>query len=103
TLQLHEARRRTLAHVVGDLFPAGGDLARAEFWCGLRPMTPDGTPIIGATRLRGLYLATGHARSAGRPDLGPCPANRPRRVDHRALRQPAPRDLEFRHSIFRRR
>ena len=60
TLQLHEARRRTLAHVVGDLFPAGGDLARAEFWCGLRPMTPDGTPIIGATRLRGLYLATGH-------------------------------------------
>ena len=60
TLQLNEARRRTLAHVVGDLFPAGGDLARAEFWCGLRPMTPDGTPILGATRLKRLYLATGH-------------------------------------------
>jgi D-amino-acid dehydrogenase len=60
TLQLHEARRRTLMHVVGDLFPGGGDLDRAEFWCGLRPMTPDGTPLVGGTALANLYLATGH-------------------------------------------
>jgi D-amino-acid dehydrogenase len=60
TLKLHEARRKTLGHVVGDLFPGGGDLARAEFWCGLRPMTPDGTPVIGATAIANLYLATGH-------------------------------------------
>jgi D-amino-acid dehydrogenase len=60
TLQLHEARRRTLMHVVGDLFPGGGDLERAEFWCGLRPMTPDGTPLVGGTGLANLYLATGH-------------------------------------------
>ena len=60
TLKLHEARRKTLAHVVGDLFPRGGDLARAEFWCGLRPMTPDGTPVIGGTPVENLYLATGH-------------------------------------------
>ncbi len=60
TLQLHEARRRTLMHVVGDLFPGGGDLDRAEFWCGLRPMTPDGTPLVGGTGLANLYLATGH-------------------------------------------
>jgi len=60
TLQLHEARRETLTHVVTDLFPGGGDAGRAEFWCGLRPMTPDGTPIVGATRLPNLYLATGH-------------------------------------------
>jgi D-amino-acid dehydrogenase len=59
-LQLHEARRRTLMHVLGDLFPDGGDLARTEFWCGLRPMTPDGTPIVGGTELPNLYLATGH-------------------------------------------
>jgi D-amino-acid dehydrogenase len=59
-LQLHEARRRTLAHVVSDLFPEGGDVARASFWCGLRPMTPDGTPVIGPTRIGNLYLATGH-------------------------------------------
>ena len=60
TRELHEARRRTLEHVVTDLFPHGGDTTQAEFWCGLRPMTPDGTPILGATPLRRLYLATGH-------------------------------------------
>jgi D-amino-acid dehydrogenase len=59
-LRLHEARRRTLEHVVTDLFPEGGDVSRAEFWCGLRPMTPDGTPVLGGTKLRNLYLATGH-------------------------------------------
>ncbi|HZV93815.1 MAG TPA: D-amino acid dehydrogenase [Caldimonas sp.] len=60
TLKLHEARRKTLLHVVEDLFPKGGDFSAPEFWCGLRPMTPDGTPVIGATPLRNLYLATGH-------------------------------------------
>ena len=60
TLKLHDARRHTLEHVVTDLFPNGGDVSRAEFWCGLRPMTPDGTPVVGATRLPNLYLATGH-------------------------------------------
>jgi len=60
SLELHEARRRTLEHVVTDLFPNGGDVARASFWCGLRPMTPDGTPIVGPTRYPNLLLATGH-------------------------------------------
>ncbi|RIY02429.1 D-amino acid dehydrogenase [Aureimonas flava] len=54
-----ERRRRTLEHSVTDLFP-GGDLARATFWSGLRPMTPDGTPVIGPTKVRGLFLNTGH-------------------------------------------
>ena len=60
TLKLHEPRRHTLEHVVTDLFPRGGDVTGAEFWCGLRPMTPDGTPVVGATAIRNLYLATGH-------------------------------------------
>jgi len=60
TLRLHEQRRHTLMHVVGDLFPDGGDLGRSEFWCGLRPMTPDGTPVIGGTELPNLFIATGH-------------------------------------------
>lgn len=59
-LRLHTSRRETLEHSVGDLFPGGGDLSRATFWCGLRPMTPDGPPIIGPTRLPNLYLNTGH-------------------------------------------
>ncbi|GGD97842.1 D-amino acid dehydrogenase [Aureimonas endophytica] len=54
-----EARRRTLEHSVCDLFP-GGDLAKADYWSGLRPMTPDGTPVIGPTRVNGLFLNTGH-------------------------------------------
>ena len=60
SLALHEGRRRTLEHVVTDLFPRGGDVSRATFWCGLRPMTPDGTPLVGGTPYPNLYLSTGH-------------------------------------------
>lgn len=59
-LTLYPARRRPLDFVVSDLFPRGGDLARASYWTGLRPMTPDGTPIIGATPYANLFLNTGH-------------------------------------------
>jgi D-amino-acid dehydrogenase len=59
-LRLAEDRRRTLEFVVTDLFPRGGDVTRAEFWAGLRPMTPDGTPVVGPTPLANLWLATGH-------------------------------------------
>ncbi len=59
-LKLRGPRRETLAHSVGDLFPRGGDLAQARFWTGLRPMTPDGTPVVGPTRYRNLHLNTGH-------------------------------------------
>jgi D-amino-acid dehydrogenase len=59
-LDLEAGRRRTLEFVVTDLFPKGGDVSRATFWTGLRPMTPDGTPILGGTRYANLYLSTGH-------------------------------------------
>uniref|UniRef100_UPI003F497986 D-amino acid dehydrogenase n=1 Tax=Cupriavidus yeoncheonensis TaxID=1462994 RepID=UPI003F497986 len=59
-LSLAAPRRQTLEFVVNDLFPRGGDIAKAEFWTGLRPMTPDGTPIIGRTSCPNLYLSTGH-------------------------------------------
>jgi D-amino-acid dehydrogenase len=59
TNDLGEPRRLTLQHSVMDLFP-GGDISKASFWSGLRPMTPDGTPVIGPTRVAGLYLNTGH-------------------------------------------
>jgi D-amino-acid dehydrogenase len=47
-------------HSVEDLFGGAGDQSKATFWCGLRPMTPDGTPIVGASSLPNLYLNTGH-------------------------------------------
>ncbi len=59
-LSLRGSRCDTIKHVVGDLFPRGGDLSKAEYWTGLRPMTPDGTPIIGRTRYSNLFLNTGH-------------------------------------------
>jgi len=57
---LDPARRATLDHSLTDMFPRGGDLSKATFWCGLRPMTPDGPPVIGATRYANLHLNTGH-------------------------------------------
>ena len=57
---LREPRRRTLVHSMTDLFPQGGDIARAQFWTGLRPMTPDGPPVIGPTKVANLWLNTGH-------------------------------------------
>ncbi|MNJ25318.1 D-amino acid dehydrogenase small subunit [compost metagenome] len=53
-------RRNTLEHSVGSLFPGAGDLKAASFWSGLRPMTPDGTPVIGKTPIDNLFLNTGH-------------------------------------------
>ncbi|WFU74016.1 D-amino acid dehydrogenase [Bradyrhizobium sp. CB2312] len=58
--KLYDARRATLDHSLTDLFPRGGDLSRATFWSGLRPMTPDGPPVIGPTQYANLHLNTGH-------------------------------------------
>jgi len=57
---LRQARRETLETCVNDLFPGGGDTSKATFWTGLRPMTPDGTPIVGRTPVPNLFLNTGH-------------------------------------------
>jgi D-amino-acid dehydrogenase len=59
-LTLRPARLATLAHVVRDLFPSAGDLANAEPWAGLRPMTPDNPPVIGPSPYQNLFLNTGH-------------------------------------------
>lgn len=58
--RLLPARRQTLEMVIGDLFPQGGSIEQATFWSGLRPMTPDGTPVVGRTPLKNLFLNTGH-------------------------------------------
>ena len=59
-MSLPVRRRQTLEMVVRSLYPDGGDLEAAEFWTGLRPSTPDGPPVIGATRYPNLLLNTGH-------------------------------------------
>lgn len=50
----------TVRYVIEDLFPKGGDISKSEGWTGLRPMTPDGTPVMGATQYSNLFLNTGH-------------------------------------------
>lgn len=53
-------RKTNLERALNTLFGGGADLNEAKYWTGLRPMTPDGTPVIGSTAIRNLYLNTGH-------------------------------------------
>ena len=57
---LSEKRKRTLLHSVEDLFGGAGDTRQTSFWTGLRPMTPDGTPVVGRTPVANLFMNTGH-------------------------------------------
>lgn len=50
---------RNMLKVIKGLFPDGADYAQGEYWAGLRPMTPEGTPIIGRGKQRNLYFNTG--------------------------------------------
>ena len=59
-LSLKPQRRGTVSHVVRDLFPDGVDFSEDNFWTGLRPMTPDGTPIVGRSHIENLFMNTGH-------------------------------------------
>jgi len=59
-LSIGTKQRDTMRHVISNLFPQGIDLKEDNVWCGLRPMTPDGTPIIGKTDIPNLFLNTGH-------------------------------------------
>jgi len=43
-----------------DLFPEAADYERGEYRACLRPMTPDGPPILGVGRHRNLFLNCGH-------------------------------------------
>jgi D-amino-acid dehydrogenase len=43
-----------------DVFPEAADWDRGEYRACLRPMTPDGAPILGATPFANLYLNCGH-------------------------------------------
>ena len=60
SVTLNPRRRATFEHVVTDLYPDGGDASAGAFWSGLRPMTPDGPPVIGRAKFRNLWLNTGH-------------------------------------------
>lgn len=51
---------RRLLQTAKDLFPGCVDEAKAEYWAGLRPMTPTSVPILGRARYANLFLDCGH-------------------------------------------
>ncbi len=50
---------RHMLAVAKALFPNGGDFSKLDYWAGLRPMTPEGTPIFGRGRHRNFWYNTG--------------------------------------------
>ena len=57
-----EDRISTLTATARRLAPQAADYDSSDRspWGGFRPMTPSGCPCVGATRMEGLYLNTGH-------------------------------------------
>lgn len=63
-LDLHGNALRTLVKVGDDWFPDAANYSNATYWCGARPMLPDGAPLLGPTRIHNIFLNIGHG-SAG--------------------------------------
>lgn len=64
---------RDFAHMTATirrLFPDAGSYEKASRWAGLRPMTPKGTPMIGTSPKRNLYLNTGHGHIGWTMSMG---------------------------------
>jgi D-amino-acid dehydrogenase len=57
---LNLARCEVLTRRTSELFPGACDYAQPRYWTGMRPLTPSNVPYIGATKIRGLFLNTGH-------------------------------------------
>lgn len=51
---------RAMLRLGRELFPNAADYDQPDYWAGLRPMTPQGSPFLGPARYRNLYLNTGH-------------------------------------------
>ena len=69
-LTLDSAQRERLIRVVREFFPSGLAFDQVEFWAGLRPLTPDGPPILGKTHWPNLYLNSGHGSNGWTQSCG---------------------------------
>ena len=58
--RLDAGRLASLQRSVRATFPRAADYDRATPWAGLRPATPSGAPIVGASGVPGLWLNVGH-------------------------------------------
>jgi D-amino-acid dehydrogenase len=62
-LQMRGSAQSALMRVVSEWLPGVARYQEATFWCGARPMLPDGAPLLGGTRQPGLFLNIGHGAS----------------------------------------
>lgn len=53
-------RIASLRHIAHSSFPQAGDFNQARTWMGMRPATPNGVPVLGASHLKNLWLNIGH-------------------------------------------
>jgi D-amino-acid dehydrogenase len=58
--RIDHSARDTIIETGRELFGDALDWEQSELRVGFRPMTPDGPPIIGPSRIEGLYYNTGH-------------------------------------------
>jgi D-amino-acid dehydrogenase len=58
--ELNLRRCEAITRRTAELFPEACDYTQPRYWAGLRPLTPSNVPYLGATRVRGLFLNTGH-------------------------------------------
>jgi len=58
--ELNEPRCEALRRRTEQLFPGVCDFSQPRYWAGLRPLTPSNVPYLGQSRIKGLYLNTGH-------------------------------------------
>jgi D-amino-acid dehydrogenase len=61
--RMNRAALATLYKVLDDWFPGAARLSQASAWKGARPMLPDGPPVLGASRVPGIWLNLGHGSS----------------------------------------
>ncbi len=61
--QHNPAALATLYKVLDDWFPGAARLSQASAWKGARPMLPDGPPLLGRSRIDGIWLNLGHGSS----------------------------------------
>ena len=59
-LAIERRRVQGLMRLAREAMPGAADYDNVETWAGLRPATPGGAPIIGATRYDNLWLNVGH-------------------------------------------
>lgn len=67
---LREQALHTLMKVLDDWFPHAASASSASFWVGMRPMTPDGAPLLGPSGVRNLWLNVGHGSTGWAMSMG---------------------------------